>query len=217
MQTQTNSQNNVNNAAGEKFFDIHTTGIGYLNRVRQVQVKKGPGYWACDIAALSGKSDNVNYVFLNLNVVGAEAGQAIRLFEQESNNKESKVLVKFKMGDLTPETFVYEKDGKFAKKGDLGVRLFGRLLAIDWIKVNGEMRWHSARDTARTDDQQENQVQPVSPEANQQPVQAPVMAVEAQDQPEFQPEPQAVLMQQPVAQEYVPVQVTEYPPMPVAS
>ncbi len=37
-----------------KFFDLHTTGIGYLNRIREVTVRKGPGFLACTVAALHG-------------------------------------------------------------------------------------------------------------------------------------------------------------------
>ena len=34
------------------YFNLHTVGIGYLNRVREVQVRRGQPFMACDIAAL---------------------------------------------------------------------------------------------------------------------------------------------------------------------
>jgi hypothetical protein len=33
------------------YFNLHTVGIGYLNRVREVQVRRGQPFMACDIAA----------------------------------------------------------------------------------------------------------------------------------------------------------------------
>ena len=38
----------------KSFFDLHITGLGYLNRIREVKPKKGEAFWACDIAALNG-------------------------------------------------------------------------------------------------------------------------------------------------------------------
>ena len=46
-------------AAAEKpktHLDLHVNGIGYLNRVREVKVKKG-SFWACSITALHGSID----------------------------------------------------------------------------------------------------------------------------------------------------------------
>ena len=43
------------------YFNLHTVGIGYLNRVREVQVRRGQPFMACDIAALHGATDAVEY------------------------------------------------------------------------------------------------------------------------------------------------------------
>ncbi len=41
----------------KSYFDLHITGLGYLNRIREVKPKKGDAFLACDIAALNGKLD----------------------------------------------------------------------------------------------------------------------------------------------------------------
>lgn len=41
-----------------QFFNLHTRGIGYLNRVREVTAKKGNPFMACTIAALRGDTDS---------------------------------------------------------------------------------------------------------------------------------------------------------------
>ena len=44
-----------------KYFDLHTTGIGYLNRVREVTPKEGTPFLSVTIAALRGSVDNAQY------------------------------------------------------------------------------------------------------------------------------------------------------------
>lgn len=126
MTTQT-SQNN-------DYFDLHISGIGYLNRVREVKPKKGDVFWACDIAALHGHKDDVQTTRFDCRVSGSEAETVVKRCEKAVTD-EKKVLIGFKLGDLYPETFVYEKG---EKKGQTGISLKGRLLFISWVKVNGE-------------------------------------------------------------------------------
>ena len=38
-----------------KFYDLHVTGLGYLNRVRMVKPNKGETFLACSISALRGE------------------------------------------------------------------------------------------------------------------------------------------------------------------
>ena len=62
-----------------KFFDLHTTGIGYLNRIREVKSRgKGKPFMAVANAALRGSSDEVEYSYIDCNVVGSEAEKLIR-------------------------------------------------------------------------------------------------------------------------------------------
>ena len=45
----------------KSYFDLHITGLGYLNRIREVKPKKGEPFLACDIAALNGPSNAPEY------------------------------------------------------------------------------------------------------------------------------------------------------------
>ncbi|WP_458737147.1 STY4534 family ICE replication protein [Pseudomonas chlororaphis] len=117
-----------------KFFDLHTTGIGYLNRIREVKPRgKGKPFMAVAIAALRGSSDEVEYTYIDCNVVGTEAEKLVRRC-QEAVTAEKKVLVSFRIGDIWADAFTYEKGDK---KGQPGASLKGRLLFIGWIKVDG--------------------------------------------------------------------------------
>ena len=118
-----------------KFFDLHTTGIGYLNRIREVKPRgKGKPFMAVAIAALHGSSDEVGYSYIDCNVVGAEAEKLIRRC-QFAVDAGKKVLASFRIGDIWADAFTYEKGDK---KGLPGASLKGRLLFIGWIKVDGE-------------------------------------------------------------------------------
>lgn len=119
------------------YFNLHTSGIGYLNRVREVPVRRGPPFMACDIAALHGASDAVEYTRFDCKVAGGEAERLIRQY-WDAVKAEKKVLLSFRIGDLWIDPFLYEKG---EKQGQPGAGLKGRLLFIDWIKVDGKLEY----------------------------------------------------------------------------
>ena len=119
----------------KSYFDLHITGLGYLNRIREVKPKKGDAFLACDIAALNGPSDAPEYRRFDVRVSGSEAQHLIRRCQQ-AVEAERKVLIGFRLGDLWADTFTYSK-GKRA--GEQGVSLKARLLFVSWIKVDGQL------------------------------------------------------------------------------
>ncbi|MDH2431004.1 STY4534 family ICE replication protein [Pokkaliibacter sp. MBI-7] len=118
-----------------QFFDLHTSGIGYINRIRLVEPKKGEPFWACSIAALRGDTNNVEYTYFDVRVSGTEAARLIARCQQ-AVEAGSKMLISFKIGDIYPDVFTYASGDR---KGETGVSLKGRLLMIRWIKKDGEM------------------------------------------------------------------------------
>ena len=44
----------MSNQIQPAFFDLHVEGVGYLNRVRTVQPKKGQEFLACTVSAMRG-------------------------------------------------------------------------------------------------------------------------------------------------------------------
>lgn len=117
------------------FFNLHITGLGYLNRIREVTPRKGESFLACDIAALNGPSDAPEYRRFDVRVSGTEAQHLIRRCS-EAVEADKKVLIGFRLGDLWTDTFTYTKG---ERAGQPGISLKARLLFVQWIKVDGEM------------------------------------------------------------------------------
>lgn len=112
-----------------QYFNLHTSGVGYLSRVREVNPKKGAAFLACKVSALCGAADAVEYRPFDCRVSGQEAEKLVRRC-MDAANTEKKVLVGFNIGDIYPDLYT-KADGTPA------VMLKGRLLRIDWIKVDG--------------------------------------------------------------------------------
>lgn len=116
------------------FFNLHVEGVGYLNRVRTVKPKKGQEFLACTVSAMRGSTDDIAYTKFDCRVSGAEAHKIVKRLEPEVAAEKS-VIIGFKIADIYPEMFTFEKGDK---KGQTGVSIKGRLLRIKFAKVNGE-------------------------------------------------------------------------------
>lgn len=129
---------------GPRYFDLHTTGVGYLSRVRDVKVKKGEPFLCVDISALRGSSDAVEYTRFDCRVSGSEATSVIQRLRADIDAKK-KVLIGFKIGDLYAETFTFEKGDK---AGQTGISLKAHLLRLTFAKVDGVTVYQPPRETA---------------------------------------------------------------------
>ncbi len=124
----------MSNNESQKYFDLHTTGIGYLNRVREVTPKEGSPFLSVTIAALRGSVENVQYTHFECRVSGKQAQEIVRQVKPAVEGK-LKVLIGFTLSDLYGETFTF-KNGD--KAGETGISLKARLLRVSWAKVDGQ-------------------------------------------------------------------------------
>lgn len=60
------------------YFNLYTSGLGYLNRIREVTPKKGEPFLCCDIAALRGEASNAEHTWFDCRVSGKEAQKLVR-------------------------------------------------------------------------------------------------------------------------------------------
>ena len=116
------------------YFNLHVEGVGYLNRVRTVKPKKGQAFLACTVAAMRGSTEDVGYTKFDCRVSGSDAQTIVKQLEGDVTAEKS-VIIGFRIADIYPETFTYEKG---VRHGQTGVSIKGRLLRVKFAKVNGE-------------------------------------------------------------------------------
>ena len=114
-------------------FDLHVAGIGYLNRIREVKPRKGLPFHACSITALRGDGEAPEYTRFDLIIRGGKAEQRV-LSLRDAVERQQKVIVAFKLGDIYPDLFTYESG---ERKGQAGVAIKGRLLQVNATSIDG--------------------------------------------------------------------------------
>ncbi|MGE4057040.1 MAG: DUF3577 domain-containing protein [Vicinamibacterales bacterium] len=129
-----------------KYFDLTVEGVGYLNRVREVRPRDGDPFLVCTISALRGAQGNVQYTTFDCRVTGKEARERVRLL-QPFVNAERTVLLGFRVGDIFPETFTFEKG---ERQGQQGLTIRARLLKVKFAKVDGQSLYSADIDRARS-------------------------------------------------------------------
>lgn len=116
------------------YFNLHVSGLGYVSNIREVPVKRGENFWACNLSALYGAQEEIQFTNFDCRVSGSVAELYIKKL-QKADNEKRKILIGFKLSDLHTDIFTYEQG---SKKGQTGVSLKARLFFIAWIKVDGE-------------------------------------------------------------------------------
>ena len=118
------------------YFDLITTGVGYLNRARTVKPRQGAGYECVSIAALRGLTDSPEYTYFDCRIVGEQALEFVQTLKAAINDRDTKVLVRFNIGDGTAESYEVQSG---ENKGQRRHLIKGRLLKITWAKVGDEV------------------------------------------------------------------------------
>jgi hypothetical protein len=125
-----------NDNSTHPYFDFISTGVAYVNRVKQIFPQAGGNvftpYWTANLAVLVSKGSDVQYRYIDCSIPAEEAVKLICFYAAEANDQESKVLAGVRIADLHAETFTN-------KEGEVVPCLKGRLIKVNWLKVNGRM------------------------------------------------------------------------------
>ena len=124
----------MSNQERSQYFDLYTTGLGYLSRIREVTPTDGTPFFGVTISALRGHVDDAQYTRFECRVAGKEAQDIVRQIKPAVEGN-LKVLIGFTLSDLFAESFTF-KNGE--KAGETGISLKARLLRINWAKVDGQ-------------------------------------------------------------------------------
>ena len=117
------------------YFDLITTGVGYLNRARTVKPRQGAGYECVAIAALRGHVGSPEYTYLDCRIVGEKALEFVSTYKEAINDRDTKVLVRFNVGDGAAESYEIKRG---ENQGQRRHQIKGRLLKITWAKVGDQ-------------------------------------------------------------------------------
>jgi hypothetical protein len=116
----------------KSYFDIHTSGIGYIQRAREVPVKggrKAQPFLACTIAALVGSAKDPVLRYFDVKVSGTEAKKLVQHYIGV-DDPQHRPLVRFRLGDLWVDPFI-RPSGEH--KGKAAASLKARLLKAELI------------------------------------------------------------------------------------
>ncbi|HCC5836626.1 STY4534 family ICE replication protein [Citrobacter farmeri] len=116
------------------YFNLHIDGLGYLSNIREINTATG-SFLSCTINALHGSTEKPEYTRFDVTVSGQQTSSLIRRC-QNAVNEEKKVLIGFKLSNLTADVFTLTK-GDHA--GESRVSLKARLIKISFIKVGQNM------------------------------------------------------------------------------
>lgn len=132
--------------ATSNHFNLHLSGVGYLNRIRWVEPsqKKATGrraeaFLCCVINALHGDSGKPDSTYLDLRVSGREAMQMVERLQGDVEQGK-KVFVSFRVGDIYPHTYereVRDSSGRKTGQREWSSIIKGRLLALTSITIDG--------------------------------------------------------------------------------
>ncbi|EFF1836394.1 DUF3577 domain-containing protein [Escherichia coli O169:H41] len=116
------------------YFNLHIDGLGYLSNIREINTTTG-SFLSCTINALHGSTEKPEYTRFDVTVSGQQTSSLIRRC-QNAVNEEKKVLIGFKLSNLTADVFTLTK-GDHA--GESRASLRARLIKISFIKVGQNM------------------------------------------------------------------------------
>ena len=126
--------------------NLHTRGVGFINRLRWVEARKGKPYLCVAIGAQYGVADENGHFdssLYDLRVVTDKAIEAVTQLE-ETFKAGNKIYVDFLAGDTRAEAFQY-KTG--TREGEWGASIKGTLLQVRGAWVDGERVIDSSSET----------------------------------------------------------------------
>ena len=128
-----------------KYYDLYTTGLGYVNSIKDIEPEQGLPFLAVRIAALRGEISALQRTHFNCTAMGLQTIDFARQLEPEVNAGK-RVLIGFRLSDIYPHVFFFDRGSNMGRPG---VDLRGRLIRIDWARVNGKI-FEPELETAQT-------------------------------------------------------------------
>lgn len=123
-----------NQAQQTNYFNFTCDATAYLNEIKMVTPRQGKPYVAIRASILEGR-DGENKISIDLTIRGKQAQEVLHSLESEwprgYGSRSPKWFAGIRIGSLNSKSF-------FRGNGQPGSTLSGRLLAIKWLKIDGQ-------------------------------------------------------------------------------
>ncbi len=126
----------------QSFYDIHISGIGFLDRIRMVTPKDREPFMAVTVGlqdgeVLDGDYSKVSTTYLDCIVSGPRVFNILNDHVLQENVDQANTVIRavVKTGGLDAETFTYTQG---PKQGQTGVSLKSRLFQITHLYIAGD-------------------------------------------------------------------------------
>ncbi len=123
------------------FYDLHISGIGFLNRIRMVTPKNGNPFMAVTVGlqdgeVVEGDYSKVSTSYLDCRVFGSRAFDILNdhVLEGDVDQENTMIRAVVKTGGLDVDSFTYAQG---PKQGQTGVSLRSRLLQVKHLYIGG--------------------------------------------------------------------------------
>lgn len=129
-----------------QYFNLHVDLVGFANDVREVipNGRKQDRFLAVRINALRGQVNEPNYTKFDLRISGSEAGELFEQLIDVSAQKNRKILVACRLGDIYVDPYMgdeFDADGHATGRKVPRAVIKGRLLLVKSIRIDGEL-WY---------------------------------------------------------------------------
>lgn len=122
--------------------ELITRGIGYLNRVKDVNPTNGDPFLACTIAALSGPVEGPEYRYFDTIVDDADAAHLVRRC-MAAVEEDKKVLIAFRLNDMVADAYIRTQG---ERAGEPGGTMESKLIHVGFIKIDGQLEYSDKAD-----------------------------------------------------------------------
>ena len=125
----------TNSTNENQYFNNSTSTPAVIHEVKRITPARGDEFVAIKASMLDGKCDNPSYENIDLIVKGEQAMQVLTSFENlwptygQDKEKRTKIFANLRIGSLGVKPYL-------TKKGDAAATLSGRLIKINYCKVN---------------------------------------------------------------------------------
>jgi Protein of unknown function (DUF3577) len=128
------------------FYNLQSTkicGIGFVKQVRKVKPRRGEPFAACTLVALLGPAKSVRHRYYDCEATGKLAERILEC--KDASDAGRQIMIGFELSNAGLQQFKY-RNGE--KKDEVGFSEKADLVAIDWLKIDDDLKYRAVPDAS---------------------------------------------------------------------